>query len=424
MLKNFFKSFVPDGITDEWEYHKNRVFIGVCFTTCLYATLYIPTVIIEKYYMALYNIVTTIAMSVLLPVLLKNRVPLKKLALAYVIYMTLTMTHIIYVSGGVFHGITDPQFLAIPPLFALFFFGYRYALISLVINMGILSAVSVMQARGVQFIPQMDPQYYFLQTTMSVVGHLLMVFMVVTIFETEKNKALRRLQEKNLLLIDEKKRSDELLLNILPAEVMEELKATGKTTARNYDLVTVLFADIKDFTSIVEDLSPEELVSGIDEYFETFDSIVDKHGVEKIKTVGDAYICASGLPVANANNPVTIVEVGLEMAAAVLELQEKRSNLGQVVFEVRIGVHSGPVVAGVVGVKKFAYDIWGDTVNMAARMQQHGATGHVNISGTTHDLVKHRFNCTHRGRLEAKHKGEVDMYFVDAKKVPQMAVAL
>src|ERR1044071_7690666 len=229
----------------------------------------------------------------------------------------------------------------------------------------------------------MKPEFLNWALFTSNVGLIALMAIIAIVMESAYVSSMQKLHEKNRIIEEEKHRSDELLLNILPAEVMEELKETGKTTARNYDLVTVLFADIKDFTLIVEDLSPEELVSGIDEYFETFDGIVEKYGVEKIKTVGDAYICVSGLPVATSNNPVTIVDVGLEMAAAVNELGEKRKNLGQVAFEIRIGIHSGPVVAGVVGVKKFAYDIWGDTVNTAARMEQSSDSGYINISEAT-----------------------------------------
>jgi class 3 adenylate cyclase len=205
-------------------------------------------------------------------------------------------------------------------------------------------------------------------------------------------------------------------LNILPEEVVKELKQTGKTTARNYDLVTVMFADFKDFTLISNNLTPEDLVTAIDCYFEKFDTIIASHDVEKIKTIGDAYLCAAGLPEPNTRNPVEMVDVALKFLHAVDQLKQERTAAGKITFDIRIGIHSGPLIAGVVGIRKFAYDIWGDAVNTAARMQQNGDEGRINISGTTYELIKHRFHCTHRGRIEAKNKGLVDMYFVEGRR--------
>ncbi len=210
-----------------------------------------------------------------------------------------------------------------------------------------------------------------------------------------------------------KKRSDELLLNILPEETAEELKATGSAKARSFDMVSVLFTDFKNFTLASEKLSPEELVQEIDYCFSAFDSIVSKHGIEKIKTIGDAYMCAAGLPVQDAQHAEKIVLAGLEMQQFMKNMKEERLRNNQLFFELRLGIHSGPVVAGVVGSKKFAYDIWGDTVNTASRMESSGEIGKVNISGTTYDLIKDKFHCTHRGKITAKNKGEIDMYFVE-----------
>ena len=210
-----------------------------------------------------------------------------------------------------------------------------------------------------------------------------------------------------------KKRSDELLLNILPEETAEELKQTGTAKAKKFEMVSVMFTDFKNFTQASELLSPEELVKEIDACFSAFDAIITKYGIEKIKTIGDAYMCASGLPVEKPTHAEDIIKAGLEMQAYIEKNKKEKQAKNQIFFELRLGVHSGPVVAGVVGTKKFAYDIWGDAVNTASRMESSGEIGKVNISGSTYDLVKDKFNCTHRGKIQAKNKGEIDMYFVE-----------
>ena len=211
-----------------------------------------------------------------------------------------------------------------------------------------------------------------------------------------------------------KAQSDSLLLNILPEEIAEELKKYGRSYARKHEQVSVLFADIKGFTSIAEKLTPVKLVTQLDEVFGAFDNIIAKYGMEKIKTIGDAYMCACGLPTADNENAVKAVKAALDMQHFIREfgLGNKIQNLP--VFEVRIGVDTGPLVAGVVGLKKFAYDIWGDTVNLASQMEQQSEAGKVNISGETYSQVKNFFQCTYRGKIEAKSKGQVDMYFVES----------
>lgn len=208
-----------------------------------------------------------------------------------------------------------------------------------------------------------------------------------------------------------KKRSDELLLNILPEETAEELKSTGVAEARSYDEVTVMFTDFKNFTQASEAMNANELVTEINYLFSEYDKIISKYNIEKIKTIGDSYMCASGLPVENKTNAIDIVMAALDIRDFMTQLKEKRENKHS--FEIRIGIHTGPVVAGIVGIKKFAYDIWGDTVNIASRMETSGETGKINISGKTYLYVKDRFLCHYRGKVHAKHKGEVDMYFVE-----------
>jgi len=214
----------------------------------------------------------------------------------------------------------------------------------------------------------------------------------------------------------EKQRSEELLLNILPEETAEELKNTGTAKAKSYDSVTVLFTDFKDFTKLSEIFTPKELVAEINECFSAFDAIMQKYGIEKIKTIGDAYMAAGGLPKVNTTHPRDVVRAAIAIREFMNEHKIKKQAEGKLFFRIRIGIHTGPVVSGIVGIKKFAYDIWGDTVNTASRMESSGEPEKVNISGTTYELVKDDFDCFYRGKLAAKNKGEIDMYFVDAEK--------
>ena len=223
-----------------------------------------------------------------------------------------------------------------------------------------------------------------------------------------------RVADRTRDLEQSRKQSDELLLNILPARIADELKADGKASSRGYDFVTVLFTDFKGFTMAAEKLPPAELVKELDNCFYYFDEVVERHGMEKIKTIGDAYMCAGGLPEPNRTNPVDAVLAGLEIVNFMKQMEEIKTSIGEPYWEIRLGIHSGPVTAGVVGKKKFAYDIWGDTVNVAARMESSGEPGRLNISEATYELVQDLFVCTYRGKVPAKNKGEINMYFVES----------
>jgi class 3 adenylate cyclase/ligand-binding sensor domain-containing protein len=233
------------------------------------------------------------------------------------------------------------------------------------------------------------------------------------ILEQTVKERTAEVEEEKVEVERQKEKSDELLLNILPSEVANELKEKGYTTAKSFDEVTVLFSDIKGFTSVAEKLTAQELVKEINTYFSAFDNIILKYGLEKIKTIGDAYIAAGGLPEKNRATAQNVIEAAIAMQQIVEKLKYERESLGKPFFELRIGIHTGHVVAGVVGIKKFQYDIWGDTVNLAARMEQSGVPGKINISQQTYELVKGQFNCIHRGKIEAKNKGDIDMYFVE-----------
>ncbi len=217
-------------------------------------------------------------------------------------------------------------------------------------------------------------------------------------------------KETNRIIEKERERSDSLLLNILPKETAQELKLSGKVKAKKFEAVSVLFADFKGFTKYAEELSPEQLVERVDFYFSKFDTIIEKYGLEKIKTIGDAYMCAGGLPFTTDDHAYKTVCAAQEMMSFV-EVTKKSSSADQR-FDIRIGINTGPVVAGVVGTKKFAYDIWGDTVNIAARMESNSVAGKINVSENTYGLIKDSFQCAYRGEIEAKNKGTLRMYFV------------
>jgi adenylate cyclase len=214
-------------------------------------------------------------------------------------------------------------------------------------------------------------------------------------------------------LIREKEKTETLLSNVLPKNTADELMAKGKATKIKYNFVTVLFSDIQGFTKIAEEMNPEVLIDELDKFFFHFDSVVEKYGIEKIKTIGDAYMCAGGIPEKNRTNPVEVILAALEMQKYMLNLKRTSEVEGMKYWDIRIGIHTGTVVAGVVGQKKLSYDIWGDTVNTASRMESSGDAGKINISGTTYEFVKEFFVCEHRGKMPVKYKGELDMYFVN-----------
>lgn len=239
-----------------------------------------------------------------------------------------------------------------------------------------------------------------------VIALLLIVLLAVGLY-----RRYTYIRETNRIIDREKQRSDELLLNILPEETARELKENGRVMAKKFDSVTVLFADFKGFTQYAERMSPEELVKTVDHYFSAFDEIVAKHGLEKIKTVGDAYMCAGGLPFPTEDHALKMVQAALDMVAFV-EREKQLTADSRPRFDVRIGINTGPVVAGVVGTRKFAYDIWGDTVNVASRLETASDPGRINISEETYTLIKDQMECEFRGEMEVKNRGELRMYFV------------
>ena len=239
------------------------------------------------------------------------------------------------------------------------------------------------------------------------IGLFLAFIIAALIYRSYRDKV------KTHILVDRQKNEIEhLLLNVLPKEVAKELQLTGRATPRHYNSVAVMFTDFRGFTLLTDHMSPDELVAELDACFNVFDEIIAKHKLEKIKTIGDSYMCAGGIPVEDEMYVLKIVKAGLEIQQYIATNNERRLEKGLEPWYLRIGIHVGPVVAGVVGKMKYAYDIWGSTVNIASRMESNGEPGKVNISSATYELIKDYYECTHRGKISAKNVGEIDMYFI------------
>lgn len=244
----------------------------------------------------------------------------------------------------------------------------------------------------------------------SIVAMVLIMLLALGLYR--RNRFIKRT---NLIIEKEKNRSERLLRNILPEETARELKETGKVKAKKFESVSVLFTDFVGFTHYAENLSPENLVKSVDYYYSKFDEIVEKFSLEKIKTVGDSYMCAAGVPFPVNDHAVKIVYAALEIIEF-MEHSRKEETINRINFSIRIGINSGPIIAGVVGNKKFAYDVWGDAVNIASRMESTSEVGKINISENTYQMVKHIFNCEYRGEIDVKNKGRMKMYFVTGIK--------
>jgi class 3 adenylate cyclase/tetratricopeptide (TPR) repeat protein len=252
-----------------------------------------------------------------------------------------------------------------------------------------------------------EKKYQKIIAIVSMASMVLVFLLAIAIY-----RRYRFIHKTNLIIEKEKKRSDDLLLNILPEETAFELKENGKVVAKRFESVTVLFTDFEGFTEYAEKLLPEKLVESVDYYFSKFDEIIEKYDLEKIKTVGDSYMCVAGLPFPTGDHACKMILAAKEILEFVLHSkQENPQNLTR--FNVRIGINTGAVVAGVVGTKKFAYDIWGDTVNIASRMETNSIPGRINISENTFAEVKGVFNCEYRGEVEVKNRGMMKMYFVN-----------
>lgn len=227
-----------------------------------------------------------------------------------------------------------------------------------------------------------------------------------------KHKVDLELKKRTKELEAEKIKTDELLHNIFPSVIVKELKQKGTVSPKFYDSVSILFTDFYNFTSLASRLSAEKLVSELNHIFTNFDFIIEKHGLEKLKTIGDSYMIAGGLPNISYDHAIRTTKAAIEMQEVVAAV----NNSNQFSCKMRVGIHTGPCVAGIVGIKKYTYDVWGDTVNIAKRLETHCSPGSINITKATYEQIKDHFECEYRGCFEAKGKGEMDMYFVKALK--------
>lgn len=300
------------------------------------------------------------------------------------------------ISGG-FEATTA---LLLIPAVSMLFASRSVAIIWIGITVAFVFAMRYMVDHHIQMPIDYLPEYKLhLQMTNTISMILAMTF-IIWVYAKERSLATEA-------LVQEKDKSDKLLLNILPEEIAEELKNTGQSVAKQYNNITVLFTDFVNFTSISEEMNPGELVHEIDEYFKAYDEIIGKHHLEKIKTIGDSYMAVCGLPQENPNHAINTVNAAIDI---VKFTENYRTKSGK--FDVRVGLNSGSVVAGIVGLRKFAYDVWGDTVNTASRMEQNSEGGKINVSQSTYELCKDHFEFEAPRTVEVKGKGEIPMYFV------------
>ncbi|MFC2096627.1 adenylate/guanylate cyclase domain-containing protein, partial [Bacteroidota bacterium] len=232
-------------------------------------------------------------------------------------------------------------------------------------------------------------------------------------FARERFKLENIIHERTEEVVIQKEKADNLLERVLPKTTAKELKSGRKAGPYHYNMVTVLFSDIQGFTKIAEQMDSELLIDELDHFFLQFDTVVEKYNIEKIKTIGDAYMCAGGIPIKNRTNPVEVVLAAIEMQSFMKELKKHSDKSTSHIWDLRIGIDTGPVIAGVLGKSKISYDIWGGTVNTASRMEASGEPGKINITENTYMLIKDFFICQYRGKMPVKYKGEIDMYFVE-----------
>ncbi len=420
MIKGLIDYFIPASISrhDEDIYHRSQLFVNFILITIFFSILYSS---ISCFIDFTPGIITMGICSIIFIVLLFLFRILGKVEIfgnLYLIAGTIAISLVVYYSGGMKSNIA-PWFI-VPPVTATLLVGKKSGWIWAVICTILVSICAIAGFLGYVYPMKFNQEWIHIFTFTTHLGLLLIVYAVTLVYESGKTSLMLKIKRRTLeieaqkeIIDRERIKSEKLLLNILPAKTADELKRFGKTKAKRYELVSVLFADFKNFSHISEQLNPEDLVMYINHCFTEFDKIIEKYNIEKIKTIGDAYMCAGGIPSINQSNPIDVVNAAMEIQEFMKELKFD----ADIKFEVRIGVHTGPIVAGIVGLKKFSYDIWGETVNIASYLESHSEVGKVTISEMTYELIKHEFNCTYRGEIQAKGKNLIPIYFVNGRKV-------
>jgi len=396
--------FIPDDHKlDEQKWRSSRINVSIFLITVILYLLYLPsTWSLQSPALAIASFVTVILVTVVL-FLFKNGWNNELCSHLHLLGAAIGIFAGVFYQGGLFM-ITG---IILLPTIGMMLGGKRVAIIWLIVVLIFLSLIYYLTISNFTFPTQYEVSQQPYVIYSGVFGIIIALFFALMVFENEKQRALSVALESNHDLNVEKQKSDDLLLNILPSDVAQELKNTGDTKARHYDNVTILFTDFLNFTGISEELSPSKLVNELHKAFTGFDDIMEKHNLEKIKTTGDSYLAVSGMRDNEEGNANKAIDAAMDM---VKFLEENDS-----VFQIRVGLHTGSIVGGVVGKKKYVFDIWGDAVNVSARMEQLSEAGKINISEQTYQLVKDKYSCVHRGKIEAKNKGAVDMYFVEKK---------
>jgi class 3 adenylate cyclase len=411
-LSAWLDSFLPADLAQRPDtIRRHKIFVATSLIVALFAGTYGVMSYFINFTVGLYAMIASVVMFAALPFVLRSGRSIWLLGVIFASFILALNIILVTFSGGLFTSPVTP-FIILPAIFALIFCNVRTAIVFVVVSVAYV-IVMVLMHDSIASIPvTYIPSFHTIFLTLALSGLVIIMFLVTNTYEQTKNEALRLLEEKQEELRREQELSDSLLLNILPEATVQELKSVGVARPRAYEMVSVLFADFVSFTRISQTMTATELVTHIDRYFTRFDSIMDRHGIEKIKTMGDSYMCVAGLPVESEEHALRIIAAAREMLAVIEEMHQQEVQQSGTGFDVRIGVHSGPVVAGIVGKKKFAYDIWGDTVNVAARLQQLGQVNRISMSSVTHELVRGEVPCTHSGTVMAKNRGEIDVFVV------------